>query len=157
MHGRLRRGLFPYCSIGIHSGSKYKISALLNCTHDYLICRRLNMFQLQALISASNSSIANWVPKPIQDELDDPYRQLERTGRKPVLLFILPRYCDKEEFSHGPTLSTLFKDDFLQLSHPELLKKCEESFFIYYSWTTVHETSCENHKDPSSFKSWFQY
>lgn len=48
MHGRLRGGLFPYCSIGIHSGSKYKISALLNCTHDYLICRRLNMFQLQA-------------------------------------------------------------------------------------------------------------
>ena len=47
-----------------------------------------------AAVPASSSSISK-VPKPTQDELDDLYRQLESIGRKPVLLSILPGYCDK--------------------------------------------------------------
>ena len=47
-----------------------------------------------AAVPASSPSISK-VPKPTQDELDDLYRQLENIGRKPVLLSILPGYCDK--------------------------------------------------------------
>lgn len=77
-----------------------------------------------AAAPASSSSISK-TPKPTQDELNDLYRQLESIGRKPVLLSILPGYCDKfvsecEVETLPPTLSSLFN---LELSYLELLKK----------------------------------
>ena len=73
------------------------------------------------------------VPKPTQDELNDLYKQLDGIGRRPVLLSILPGYSDKfvPESETGilpPTLSSLFNEEFLELSYLELLKTCEESF-----------------------------
>ena len=74
-----------------------------------------------AAAPVSSSSISK-VPKPIQDELDDLYRQLESIGRRPVLLLILPGYCDKfvpecEVGTLPPTLSSLFSEEFLELSY----------------------------------------
>ena len=49
---------------------------------------------------------------------------------------ILPGYCDKfvPECEVGilpSTLSSLFNEEFLELSYLELLKKCEESYNSY--------------------------
>ena len=110
---------------------------------------------------ATSSSISK-VPKPTQDELDGLYRQLESTGRRPVLLSILPGYCDKfvpqsETGVLPPTLSTLFKNEFLQLSYPELLKECEESFLSI----TVTQQQAKNLEEATrtqaDSKTWFRY
>jgi len=110
---------------------------------------------------ATSSSISK-VPKPTKDELDDRYRQLESTGRRPVLLSILPGYCDKfvpqsETGVLPPTLSTLFKNEFLQLSYPELLKECEESFLSI----TVTQQQAKNLEEATrtqaDSKTWFRY
>ena len=84
---------------------------------------------------ASSSSISK-VPKPTQDELDDLYRQLESIGRRSVMLSILPGCCHKfapecEVGTLPPTLPSLFNEEFLELSHLELLNKCEESYNSY--------------------------
>ena len=75
---------------------------------------------------------------------------------------ILPGYCDKfvPECEVGilpSTLSSLFNEEFLELSYLELLKKCEESFCSI----TVTEQQAKHHeeatRDQADSKTWFQY
>ena len=63
----------------------------------------------------------------------------------------------KLERSIPPTLSSLFNEEFLELSYLELLKKCEESFCSI----TVTEQQAKHHeeatRDQADSKTWFQY
>ena len=86
----------------------------------------------------------------------------DNIGRRPVLLSILPGYCDKfvpecETGNLPPTLSSLFNEEFLEMSYLDLLKKCEESFF---SITVTQQQAKHLEKvtrSQADSKMWFQY
>ena len=74
-----------------------------------------------------------WKPQdPSAEELASFFEDLSKEG-KPAILSLVPKYSDRyiplcEQGVLPPPLTNMFKADYLQLSYPEVLKKCEEVY-----------------------------
>ena len=106
-----------------------------------------------ANLQLHQSLASQFIPKPMQDELDDLYRPLDR---RPVLLPILPVTVTnlhqnvKLESSHLPYHLYLMKSFWNR-------KKCEESFFsttVTQQQAKYLEKVTSSQADP---KTWLQY
>ena len=82
--------------------------------------------------SCSNLSTAHAVPEPTDDELKQLYQTLSESG-KPVILSIVPPHSDmfvpsSSSDSFPRTLTSLYNEDLLHVSYPELMNKCDDVF-----------------------------
>ena len=70
---------------------------------------------------------------PSSSEIDTFYHNLSKVGKKPVILSLVPGFCDAyvplQSQANFPTLlMNLYKEDYLGLSYPDLLTKCKQTF-----------------------------
>ena len=100
-------------------------------------------------------------PKPNDSELAILYQELSKTG-KPVLLSIIPGFCDEyiprcEKGVLPLPLIDLFDKEMLEATYMDLLMKCEE---VFNSLSVTKEQAQELEevtRNQSLSKLWFQY
>ena len=100
------------------------------------------------------------VAPPSDEEIARLHKDLFHAG-KPVLLSLVPEYSDHyiplcaSGVMPNP-LTDLFSSDNLNLSYPDLLKKCEEVFKTYTITADVAKHIEEKTQDQAQSKLWFQ-
>jgi len=106
-------------------------------------------------LSLAKKSIA-----PSASELHSFFSALSEVG-KPAILSIIPEFCEayvplRSTGAVPPPLSDLYKEEFLSLSYPDLLKECEEAF-VNLS-VEPHQAAVveEKTREQSNSKTWFQ-
>ncbi len=96
---------------------------------------------------------------PSQAKISSFFQELSKTG-KPVLLSIIPEYCDDYIVDHSQyslPLSNLFDPEAMKLSYTDLLLKCED-IFSSISVTNDQATNIElSTRDQSKCKAWFRF
>ena len=99
------------------------------------------------------------IPSPTECEVRAFYTELRKSG-KSSLLSIVPGYSDEYvvKYTELPTpLSEFFQWDFLKLSYPDLISKCE-SVFSNLAVTTAQAKRVEYlTRDQAKSKYWYRY
>ena len=98
---------------------------------------------------------------PTTNELDDFFKKLSNTGKKPVILSLVPEYSDAyvplyKKGTLPRPLTDYCEERYLQLNYPELLVQCEIFFdSINVSPAQAKEVE-EKTREQSGSKIWFQ-
>ena len=109
--------------------------------------------------SAWDSEQSRVIKPPSQEELNFFYKSLSEDG-KPVILSLIPGFSDSfiplsvKGIIPKP-LTDLYKDEYLNLSYPELLNKCEEVYNSYSITSKMAKTVAKTQGQALS-KIWFQ-
>ena len=97
---------------------------------------------------------------PSTTELHSFYSTLSKVG-KPVILSLVPEFCEayvplQLKGVLPPPLSELYREDYLALSYPDFLKKCEETFETLSIGSEQAKAVEEKTREQSNSKTWFQ-
>lgn len=129
----------------------------------HLLKRKLDeAIQTNSSPEALSGAASSKVPVPIctEEEVRELYKNLSKCDVKPSILSLIPEYSDsyvpKASIPQFPRpLSLLYDPNFLKLSYPELLEKCEHvdvSVSSQMSLLVEKET-----RNQSQSKLWFKY
>ena len=97
---------------------------------------------------------------PSSSEIDIFYHNLSKVGEKPVILSLVPGFCDayvplQSQANFPTSLMNLYDKDYLGLSYPDLLTKCEQTFHTLTLTSdavkAVEEATKEQTKSKMSF------
>ena len=97
---------------------------------------------------------------PSSQDLDTLYKKLSEAG-KPVILSLVPKYCEtyvplcEQEILPKP-LTDLFKEEYLDLSYPDLLACCESCYDGLTITTEQSKAVEQKTKQQCGSKVWFQ-
>ena len=105
-----------------------------------------------------SSAITDWTPSPT--ELDQLYREIPKS-EKPVLLSIIPGYCDNfvplcEQGLLPKPLTDLYREEYLHLSYIDLLTKCEAHFTEIKITVEQVKNVEEKTREQAASRLWFQ-
>ena len=112
-------------------------------------------------LSSVAQSESSRVPPPTSEQVNAFYERLNKCKNKPVLLRVLPGYCEQFSTLSGPTLPSslldLYSDDNRSMNYADLLTKCEE---IFSSLSLTEEEAIAVNMatvNQSKSESWFQF
>ena len=116
--------------------SMQKVDYLPICEIDFSTPRKklgkLTSSQSAERVESSGSNLSTAVPEPTDNELKQLYQSLSESG-KSVILSIVPPHSDmfvpsSSSDSFPITLTSLYNEDLLHVSYPELMNKCDDVF-----------------------------
>ena len=115
------------------------------------------------LPSTSSTRLSTSSHQPTDSELDAFYQALSKAG-KPAVLAVVPKYCDayiplrRQGIASLPKpLTDLYKEEYMLLSHVDLLQQCQDTFH-QLSITSYRSVELEKQtRDQAKSKLWFAH